>query len=218
MKLRKVFGLLGATLLLIGMSGNAHALQFTFDSVGDTETATYSLSVDGANLAASITWQLTALSATSATLKVTVNNTSTGTGTNRLVSFGVDVVNPDLTSASADNGWSATLDTTLPGFGQVDLCVWDGSNCAGGASGGVTPSSSEMINVTLGGDFSGGTITFDSPLPTKWQSVGANLGSYEFDCVECNGDGDEDVPAPATLALLGLGLAGFGVARRRRLR
>jgi hypothetical protein len=119
------------------------------------------------------------------------NNTVDADGSARLVSFGVDVVNPQLAAAGtgATSEWIAAIKTTFPGFKQVDLCSYAGSNCAGGQSNGVLEG--ELANtfdlilpfssLTFPNDGSGAGITVTSPFPSKWQSVGAAGKSYEVD-------------------------------------
>lgn len=212
-----------------------HAIQWLFDEVGDNFTASYNLIVDDATLDADITATLSSLSNTSATFDIFIDNTNTsGPGDNRITSWGVDVVAPELsgvTTSTAD--WGATLDTTFPNFQQVDLCAWDGNNCAGGTNEGVFEGNTESFQLflTTVGDFTASGITFDSPFPTKWQSVGTNEDSYEFDTTSSSTSGGASttsggastsggqVSEPGVLLLLGIGLLGqaFILMRRRRL-
>jgi hypothetical protein len=60
-------------------------------------------------------------------------------------------------------------------------------------------------------------ITFSSPFPSKWQSVGTTGGSVEIDgCLQGSTCTTNKVPEPGTLALLSLAALGFGPARRRK--
>lgn len=229
MKLKKV---ICATTVAAGLTfvTQTHAIQWLFDAVGDNFTASYDEIVDGATLDADITATLSSFSASSATFDIFIDNTSTfGPGDNRIVSWGVDVVAPELsgvTTSTAD--WGATLDTTFPDFQQVDLCAWDGNNCAGGTNEGVFEGNSESFQLFLStaGDFTANGITFDSPFPTKWQSVGVEEDSYEFDTSSSSTSGGgsttsggSQVSEPGILILLAIGLLSqaFILMRKRRL-
>lgn len=208
----------------LGGAGAASAATVTFDSINDSYTFLYAGSYDGATLNATVTYKLLSWSGSTARFDVTAINTSTGPGQNRLTSFGIDVVNPDLIWASAGGSeWDASLNTTAPGFGRVDLCNYSGSNCSGGGSGGVLEGDTDNFLLDLRFESSVNSthpITFTSPYTSKWQSVGRDGDSYEFaGCIVgtqgCGGTTTQ-VPEPATLGLLGLGLVGVGTTRLRR--
>ena len=218
MKLKKIFQAVALCGGLMGM-GSSHAALMLFDSVNDTGSILYSTVHDGATLSATVNFTLNSLSATQAIFGVKVSNNSSGPGSNRLVSFGIDIVRPALSFASATGGWDATRNTNFPSFQTVDLCIWDGSNCSGGGSQGVGEGLMESFNLTLrtAGNFTQG-INFTSPYAVKFQSVGNSGGSIEFaGCIVGTPNcGPTQVPEPASIALVGLGLLGAALARRRK--
>lgn len=229
MKFKKFFY---ASLMVAGAfctSASADTFTFTSGMVGNgvDYTFNYNKDIDGAFLRATVTFDLYDLKDTTAGFHVVVTNNSFGVGTNRLVSFGVDVVNPPLTNAftSGSNEWLASLDQKLPSFPRVDLCAYAGPTCAGGAGGPVpngtvfgSPDSFDLLLTFKSG--AAGGVTFNSPFPSKWQSVGRSLQSQEFDVCTATGscvtDPPTQIPEPTTLALAGIALLGLAATRRRR--
>ncbi len=223
MKFSKVLQAVVICAGLIGFGG-ANASVTTFNNVSDTSSILYSTTHDGATLSATIDFTLTALTANSATFALSVSNDSSGPGTNRLVSFGITTVDPALTGASTTGGvWDASIDTVLPTFQTVDLCIWSSNGCPGGGINnglGEGLSNSFFLTLTTAGDFTNG-ISFTSPYGAKFQDVGVTGESFEFaGCIVgtpgCGGGGQTEIPEPASIALVGLGLLGASFARRRR--
>jgi hypothetical protein len=218
---------LSVVIAAMALVGQAQADNIHFSAVNDTGSIYFNALVPGATLTTTVKFTVNSISATTAVFDVFVNNTSSGAGTNRFVSFGIDVVSPTLNGASADAGWGASRNVNFPAFQQVDLCVWDGSNCSGGGSAGVSEGTSTSFKLTLStaGSFSSG-IDFTSPYAGKYQAAGTFGRSYEVGgCViatgadSCGGGGgSNEIPEPTSLLLAGLGLIGLGALRRKAVR
>jgi hypothetical protein len=169
--------------------GVSKASSITFDSIGDAALFSYALSVDGANLCADVNYILSSWSGNTATFHVSAHNCSSGAGSgvnpNRLTSFGVGVINPDLLFATVPgvSEWDATTNTNFAGFGTVGLCSYAGVACSAGASLGVFVGVTDQFDLTLAfasavGSFN--PITFTDPFPSTWQEVGASGRSIQF--------------------------------------
>lgn len=201
---------------LIGFGGSKASVM-TFNNVNDTSSILYSTMQDGATLSATMQFTLSSLTATSATFALNVSNNSSGPGTNTLISFGIDTINPILTGASTTGGvWDASINSVLPSFQTVDLCIWNSNGCPGGNINnglGEGLSNSFSLILTTAGDFTQG-ISFTSPYGAKFHDVGISGNSFEFaGCIigtpGCNdGRGQTEIPEPASIALVGLGLLG----------
>ncbi len=223
--IKKLIALAAVAALAAGVAGQAQATAVTFNNVGDSGTIVFSELRQGATLSATFGFTLTSLNATStqATFATSVSNNSTGPGTNRITSFGVDIVTPTLSNASTTGGvWSANINDILPSFQSVDLCLFPGKNCSGGGNGGLREGITNTFSLilTTAGSFGGG-ISFISPYSIKFQDVGTGGNSYEFAGCSitdraCNGGGGpKALPEPEVLALFGIGMLALGMTRRR---
>jgi hypothetical protein len=229
---RRKFFVSSLAFLFSGLLFSVSASAITINDTGDDFTITWLLSAgqndnDGGaptfDLSAAANVDVTAvdLDATgSITLLITLSNTTPGNHPDaRLTAFGMGVT-PNATSVSfndpqgSDGGMvnAALLGTNFPGgFANIDVCTFGGPNCQGGGSGGVVPGTSDVFQLIIFGNFSGGNVAL-SPFPIKFQTDG---GSFEFGGSEGGGSGGV-IPEPGTVLLLGSGLIGIGLLQRRR--
>jgi hypothetical protein len=209
----RIAGVLAAALVAAAWSPvTAHALSFTIDSAGDSQTVNWSLDIGGGiTLSATGTFEALAVSSTTVDLGITITNLMSPSLNERVYSLGFNT-DPAVTAAFLSQGGvfdGLGNDTVFPGFQTIELCAFAAQNCAGGninqaLAGGGTDS----FSLRLTGDFqTPPMLTLDT---FAIQFMG-DLGSYQF---EGNGN-STPVPAPAPLIVLGAGILGMWLIRRR---
>lgn len=180
-----------------------------------------------ADLTAEATFTITSFDTNSIVMDIALDNTfDPNDGVNSVLSFGF-YVDPDITGASLVNAndpnnilWTHELSDNLTGnFRNLDICVYpdaQSNSCNGGnVNNGLPAGASDMLSLTLTGDFSvpGDPDTIAtvmlSEFPVKFQG---DYGSYQ---VPGQTDCCTRVPEPASFPLA---LAAMAAVRRLRPR
>lgn len=187
-------------------------------------------SIGGVSQSATATLEVLTFTSNALVINFSIKNTTpTNTaGTNRLVTFGFDVTPTNaisgVTADTAVSGWSANFgaNPNVPSY-KVDICVFDGQNCAGGSNDGIGEMLTESFKLTFSGTFNTPPTLALDRFVARFQSAGEKdasgvLTDYTITIPDDPGTDPENIPEPVTLALFGMGLAGLGVAMRRRRR
>jgi len=234
-----VLGIAVSSALALVMASPSYATLVTSannaDIVYNVKTTPVGQGGGTTNLTAKIEFSNFAFSTVSGNTVVTFNtavknNTTQGTLTQaqwdsvRLTAFGYDVDPNAISGSDNSNVYNTFLDTNFPSFHTVDVCLSSGSNCSGGANGGLSPNGTDAFVETL--TFAGSITQFEfgiganEQLATKWQT---GFGSFETstnpNCVDCVPTPTIiDVSEPGTIAMMGgslLGMTGMLWYRRR---
>lgn len=168
------------------------------------------------------TWTVSNFSSTGFNLSINMKN-DTVVAPNyvpkdaRITAFGFNIL-PDMSISNFTAGTAfLTYDTntTLPSFGIVDMCIFGGSNCAGGGNGGLYAGLSDTVLFRL--DLFTGNAPVNNftltPFGMKWQTA---WGSFEPE--GCIGNScDPTISAePESIFLILAGIGFMALLSRRR--
>jgi len=195
-------------------------------STGTSFAVSYDQAVTGQpDLTATLDLTVQSITSSQIVLGVDIaNTTSTLFTSGRLTGIGWD--SSVLPSGATDTSsiYSVFLNQNFPANASVNLCLSSGSTCAGGGSGGLSPSQSDIFTLTLVGNFAGSTIDF-SNFAAKFQTAFGSFepqGTITTSCTgtSCGGGGGGggSVPEPSTLSIFGAALLaalGYRFARSR---
>ncbi|MBD2345468.1 cistern family PEP-CTERM protein [Anabaena subtropica] len=198
----------------------ANDIGKTFEIDWYLATGTYPPNTLTQPLSATSTWTIVNFTNNALTLQISLTNTTPTTPNDinaRLTSYAFGV-NPEATSIDFSDGSNTDTDAfgearlnpnpTIPSFNQVDIdvCFIAGNNCAGGGGGGLLSGQTDVMNLTVNGNFTDDKA-FLQFFAARFQT---GEGSYVL-----AGKPGEPVPEPITMLGLGVGTAGLGALKRK---
>ena len=211
---------LAGAVSLLSMAGAANAAVIVNDSdaVGTQYVVDFTGQANGSaapDLSSVLTLTFNGTSNGGATYNFGYNLVNDSSVTARLRSFGFDITDATLASASSTGTYGTVgyNDTFPEGLGTLDVCfrAAGGSNCTGGPNGLWSGSgASGAIALNFAGPL--GSIALDN-FATRYQSISPAVnGATSGVGIGTPGA----VPEPATWALMILGFGAVGMAMRRR--
>ena len=206
---------LGAAALAATIAASASPALAVPISTGTTIDISYDQPVTGLpDLTATLALTVESISSSQITLGVDIANTTSILFTSgRLTGLGWDSSVLPTGATDTSSVYNVYIGQNFPAHQSVNLCLSSGNTCAGGSSGGLSPSQSDLFTLTLIGSFGGSTIDF-SNFAAKFQTA---VGSFEptgtITTTSCTGTscgtgggGGGSVPEPGTLSIFGAAL------------
>lgn len=149
-------------------------------------------------------------------IDLTIRNTSNLLAGGFLTAIGFST-DPD---AVIDSFWDANSvladwvvgNGSIPGFGNTEICVYDGNNCSAANDHVMTPGTQDRVTFWLETDLSDGSSLTFSDFAARWAGNAVTEGSFDAGgTIKV-----APVPLPAAGGLLLLGLGGLALLRRGR--
>lgn len=214
---------LAAAALAVGLLGSAGPALAVPISTGTTIDVTYDQPVAFLpDLTATLALTVQSITSSQIVLGVDIaNTTSTFFSSARLTGLGWNTNVLPTGATDTSSIYNVYIGQNFPANSSVNLCLSSGSTCAGGGSGGLSPSQTTAFTLTLLGSFGTSTIDF-SAFAAKFQTAFGSFeptGTITTGCTgtSCGGGGGGTVPEPSTLSIFGaalLAVFGYRFARR----